>query len=531
MRRRHFLKSTATAAAIAALRPQSLFATVDDDNVLAKQLSSDPLRPQFHLLPAKNWMNDPNGPIFWRGHYHMFFQYNPNSAVWGDMHWNHAVSDDMIHWRHLPIALAPTPNGDDSDGCFTGSAVDDNGTATIIYTGVKSVAADRATLRDGHHNFRETQLLATSKDPNLLTWQKSDKPVIEPPQDKNLSGFRDPFLFKVPTPTTSESNAGPWYCGIASGQFKKGGRVLLYESKNLRDWKFLHPLAEGQWSGRESTDPVGSGEMWECPDFFPLGKKWVLLYSTAGSVFWVVGDLDPKELVFHSQTRGILDHGAYYAQKTQLDAKGNRILWGWITEKRPDDQLLLAGWAGCMSLPRILTIADDNTLEMEFAPEVRSLRRKTFEIPNKLSEPDRLLRGLRLNIENVSGEFFWMSDAQKSHFHLGSQDGYWFTVSTETTTERLKIDRGWQNNRNPCNKTPSPRVLAVRRCQRNRINLRQTLRDHHSELPPTLRSLKNRLRPNGEKSVPILRLAAPTHIPQPPHHLRPSLVLATTLNN
>jgi glycosyl hydrolase family 32 len=94
MRRRHFLKSTATAAAIAALRPQNLFATVDED-ALAKQLASDPLRPQFHLLPAKNWMNDPNGPIFWRGKYHMFFQYNPSSAVWGDMHWNHAVSDDI----------------------------------------------------------------------------------------------------------------------------------------------------------------------------------------------------------------------------------------------------------------------------------------------------------------------------------------------------------------------------------------------------------------------------------------------------
>src|SRR5580704_9608334 len=183
--RRLFLKSSAAAATITALRPKNLFA--QNDAALQSNLAADPLRPQFHLLPAKNWMNDPNGPIFWRGKYHMFFQYNPNSAVWGDMHWNHAVTDDMIHWKHEPIALAPTPGGDDSDGCFTG-------TATSIYTGVKSVSADRATLRDGHHNFRETQLLATSKDPNLLTWQKLDKPVIEPPQDPNLTGFRDPFL-------------------------------------------------------------------------------------------------------------------------------------------------------------------------------------------------------------------------------------------------------------------------------------------------------------------------------------------------
>ncbi|HET8965156.1 MAG TPA: glycoside hydrolase family 32 protein, partial [Candidatus Acidoferrum sp.] len=90
-------------------------------------------------------MNDPNGPIYWKGQYHMFFQYNPNAAVWGNMHWAHAVSPDMIHWRHMPVALAPTPGWDDADGCFTGSAVDDNGTAAILYTGVKSVAAEHAT--------------------------------------------------------------------------------------------------------------------------------------------------------------------------------------------------------------------------------------------------------------------------------------------------------------------------------------------------------------------------------------------------
>ena len=87
------------------------------------RLAADPLRPQFHLLPVKSWMNDPNGPILWNGLYHMFYQYNPNAAVWGDMHWNHAVSEDMIHWHHMPIALAPTPGWDDADGCFTGSAV------------------------------------------------------------------------------------------------------------------------------------------------------------------------------------------------------------------------------------------------------------------------------------------------------------------------------------------------------------------------------------------------------------------------
>lgn len=439
--RRTFIKTSA--AALAALHLPSRIvgadAAAEGDDALRAKLAADPLRPQIHLLPAKNWMNDPNGPIFWRGKYHMFFQYNPNSAVWGDMHWNHAVSDDMIHWKHLPIALAPTAGWDDADGCFTGSAVNENGTITVLYTGVKSVAADHATLRDGHHNFRETQCLATSKDPTLLTWEKYKTPVIEPPQDPNLTGFRDPFLFRVPTRATSESDGSPWYCGVASGQFKKGGRVLLYESHNLHEWKYLHPLAEGEWTGREHSDPVGSGEMWECPDFFPLGKKWVLLYSTAGNVFWEVGDLDPKELVFHSQKRGILDHGAYYAQKTQLDAHGNRILWGWITETRPDAELLAAGWAGCMALPRTLSLSADNSLEMVVAPETRSLRHQAFEIPNELSAADRASRAGEFEIKDVCGEFFWMSDAQKSNFSLADQSGAWITVSLDTGPDGPKL--------------------------------------------------------------------------------------------
>ncbi|MGC1906064.1 MAG: glycoside hydrolase family 32 protein [Candidatus Acidiferrum sp.] len=436
--RRTFIKTSA--AALAALHfPARVAGAVADDDALRAKLAGDPLRPQFHLLPAKNWMNDPNGPIFWRGKYHMFFQYNPNSAVWGDMHWNHAVSGDMIHWKHLPIALAPTSGWDDADGCFTGSAVvDADGTATILYTGVKSVAADRATLRDGHHNFRETQCLATSKDPMLLSWEKYKMPVIEPRQDPNLTGFRDPFLFRLP-PAASEFAGGPWYCGVASGQFKRGGRVLLYESHNLREWKYLHPLAEGEWTGHEHSDPVGSGEMWECPDFFPLGKKWVLLYSTAGNVFWEVGDLDPKELVFHSQKRGVLDHGAYYAQKTQFDAHGNRILWGWITEKRPEAEFLSAGWAGCMSLPRKLSLSADNDLEMVVAPEVRSLRHQVFEIPNELSASDRSSRAGDFEIKNVCGEFFWMSDAQKSHFALADQSGPWLVVSLDTGPDGPKL--------------------------------------------------------------------------------------------
>src|SRR5260370_28622951 len=97
-----------------------------------ERVAADPLRPQYHLLPARNWMNDPNGPIHWNGRDHMFFQYNPNAAVWGDLHWGHAASEGMIHLHHLPIALAPTPGWDDADGCFTVSPVNVRGTARTL---------------------------------------------------------------------------------------------------------------------------------------------------------------------------------------------------------------------------------------------------------------------------------------------------------------------------------------------------------------------------------------------------------------
>src|SRR5436309_13933314 len=208
--RRDFVRTLSASSAWASLPP---FLWKSED--LRERLVADPLRPQYHLLPAKNWMNDPNGPIHWNGRYHTFFQYNPNTAVWGDMHWAHAVSDDMIHWRHLPVALAPTPGWDDADGCFTGSAADDHGTATVLYTGVKSCAPEQATLRDGVHNFREVQCLATSSDPQLLTWNKWKQPVIQPPSEPGLTGFRDPFLWR-------EDNQ--WYLGVGSGLAKQGGR-------------------------------------------------------------------------------------------------------------------------------------------------------------------------------------------------------------------------------------------------------------------------------------------------------------------
>jgi beta-fructofuranosidase len=418
--RRNFLQALC-AAPLATVTDLKLFnprSFLEKDDAQSR-LAADPLRPQFHLLPAKNWMNDPNGPIFWKGMYHMFFQYNPNAAVWGDMHWAHAISPDMIHWKHLPVALAPTPGWADADGCFTGSAVDDRGTPTILYTGVKTVSPQFATLRDGTHNFREVQCLATSDDPLLRTWSKWKTPVIEPPPDPLLTGFRDPFLWR---------DSEFWYLGVASGIRKQGGKVLLYRSRDLRQWKYLHPLASGQWTERENINPVDSGEMWECPDFFPLGSKHVLLYSTAGKVAWETGELDPKELTFHSQRTGVLDYGAYYAQKTQLDAHGNRILWGWIPERRPDSQLIAAGWAGCMALPRLLSLDKQGDLQMRVAPAAESLRAWSTYAAN-LSTEERPLSLRSLEMQNLCEELRWSAASGPCSLTLEDSTGPWWSLN------------------------------------------------------------------------------------------------------
>jgi beta-fructofuranosidase len=342
------------------------FATLAGLSIDVAAIARDPLRPQFHLLPPQNWMNDPNGPIFWKGSYHLFYQLNPNAAVWGDMHWGHAVSPDMVHWKHLPIALAPTPGGADSEGCFSGSAVVFDGKPTFIYTGVQNAPPSQITLRDGNDKLRETQMLAIAADDQLLHWKKVNTPVIPtPPPGMVVTGFRDPCPWR---------EGETWYVGIGSGEREVGGCVLLYRSKDFRHWEYMHKLAQGKPNGKVAANPCDSGEMWECPDFFDVSGHHCLLYSTEGQVFWTTGEYDGKQHRYVPTRTGVIDHGAYYAPKSFIAPDGRRILWGWIRETRPEAQYSAAGWAGVMSLPRVLAVNRDGQLEMNPAIEVEKLR-------------------------------------------------------------------------------------------------------------------------------------------------------------
>lgn len=315
-------------------------------------------RPLYHFHPEANWMNDPNGLIQWQGQYHLFYQYNPHGPYHGTIHWGHATSRDLAHWTHAPIALTPSDAGPDEDGCYSGCAVDDHGVPTLIYTGI------RGTDRD---HRREATCLATSAD-NLRTWTTyAGNPVIAaPPEGLDVVGFRDPYVWK---------EGDTWYQVIGSGVRGQGGTVFLYASPDLIQWDYLNPLYHRD---ERLTDSVWTGSMWECPQFFPLGDKHVLIVSVwdAGKTHYTVyfvGSYAQGRFAPESVHR--LDLGAdYYAPATMLDDHGRRLIWGWSWEGRSQAAQQASGWAGVMSLPRELTLRADGTLGIQPVPELQALR-------------------------------------------------------------------------------------------------------------------------------------------------------------
>jgi len=305
-------------------------------------VANDPLRPAFHFAAPAHWMSDINGPIYYKDAYHIFYQHNPFGAEWGNMSWGHARSEDLIHWQHLPVALTPTPGEYDKDGVFSGSCVVHDSIPTIIYTGVSP----------------EVQCLAFSYD-DMNTWKKyAGNPVIpQPPQD-NLTGFRDPFVWKEDE---------RWYMLVGSGIRNIGGTALLYSSKNLIQWQYLNPIC------------TGFGEIWECPNFFRLNNKYVLIVSPEDEVQYAIGEYNNHR--FYPEAWQRLDLGgvkSFYAPNTLIDSHGRRLLWGWVegggTSGYP--------WNGQLTLPRTLALRSDGKLGQKPIPELQTLRGQSFSYRN-----------------------------------------------------------------------------------------------------------------------------------------------------
>ena len=226
---------------------------------VAEQYISESDRPAFHLSTRVGWMNDPNGFSYYKGQYHLFHQYYPYEVKWGPMHWAHAVSDDLLHWTYLPCALAPD-SLPDRDGCFSGSAVElPDGRQLLIYTGVVSAGRRMGELE----NVVQHQCLAVGDGIDYVKYEGN--PVLnddDVPEGCSKEDFRDPHIW--------QEKDGTYRCVVAVRPADGSGMILLYSSPDGFNWKFESILAENK---------NRFGKMWECPDFFELDGKYVLLVS------------------------------------------------------------------------------------------------------------------------------------------------------------------------------------------------------------------------------------------------------------
>ncbi|BBK78975.1 MULTISPECIES: glycoside hydrolase family 32 protein [Clostridium] len=331
---------------------------------LAKENINERYRLGYHIMAPANWINDPNGLIQYKGEYHVFYQHHPYDENWGPMHWGHVKSKDCIHWKHCPIALAP---GDEFDkgGCFSGSAVDNNGELTLIYTGHNYIDKEKDI-------FYETQNIAVSKDG--ITFEKyENNPVIAVPPEDSIHHFRDPKVWK---------HEDKWYMVVGNSTKDNIGRVILYSSLDLRKWDYVGTLA---------TSKGELGYMWECPDFFKLGDKYVLSFSPQGiekkdgkypNLFqtgYIVGDYDYAKNEFKHGTFNEFDNGHdFYAVQTFLDDKGRRIAIGWMDMWESDMPTKQDGWCGALTMPRELTLSNDNKIKMNPIEEAEFLREENI---------------------------------------------------------------------------------------------------------------------------------------------------------
>lgn len=354
----------------------------------------------YHIMAPANWINDPNGLIQYKGEYHVFYQHHPYDENWGPMHWGHVKSRDLVHWEHCPIALVP---GDDydKDGCFSGSAVDNKGELTLIYTGHNYIDKEKDI-------FYENQNVAISKDG--INFEKvEENPVVAKPPVDSSKHFRDPKVWKY---------EDKWYMILGNSNKEGIGRVILYTSADLRKWEYLGVLTESDGT---------LGYMWECPDFFELDGKYVLTFSPQGlekkgnlynNLFqtgYLVGDYDYKNNKFvHDYSFKELDNGHdFYAVQTFLDDKGRRIAIGWMDMWESDMPTKKDGWCGALTLPRVLTLGEDNNILMNPVEELTLLRESQHnECANKLISENYLVKATDdlieikavFNLNNCSAE-------------------------------------------------------------------------------------------------------------------------------
>ncbi len=389
-------------------------------------------RQKYHFMGENGWINDPNGLIYFRGKYHFFYQYNPHDAFWGEMHWGHAVSKDMLHWEYLPIALTPDKDYDHhpKGGCFSGSAIEHEGKLWVFYTG---------TINEGN-GFVQHQCLAYSEDG--VNFQKyAGNPIIEQPSWVEPAFFRDPKVWK---------KEEVFYM-VLGANIKENGQALLYKSTNLFDWEFVNFMCESNGE---------LGFMFECPDFFTVDGKDALIFSPMGlknrTSLNLIGNLNYETGKFIWNSINETDWGhEYYAPQSFEDNKGRRILvawansWDWMPFWKDWGPTYKDGWCGHFNVPRVAHIDAKNRLSVEPIEELKQLRSDKKQLQHvslsnqKLEIPmeDGCIYDMELMINRKK------STAKNFELHLRKGQGKETVVKIDFANQCMSVNKensdGW----------------------------------------------------------------------------------------
>lgn len=430
-------------------------------------------RPAFHLSARTGWMNDPNGFSYYGGKYHMFYQYHPYDCHWGPMHWGHAVSEDLLHWEYLPAALAPDENYD-RDGCFSGSAVVlPDGRHLLMYTGVLKEQQGNGEIRE-----IQTQCLAVGDGTDYEKWEKNPVLTVDNlPEGCSKYDFRDPKMW--------QKADGTYCCVIGNRPADGSGQILLFESRDGFAWKYKKVLA---FNGNRF------GKMWECPDFFKLGEKWVLLtspqdmlpsrfeYHNGNGTLCLIGDFDEETETFTEQYDQSIDYGIdFYAPQTVLTPDGRRIMIGWMQNwDTCNFRAQNLSWFGQMSLPRELSI-ENGRLYQRPVRELDEMRGNKVEYKDvSFSGELRLegIKGRRVDMELLVGPEEGQDIYQKFAVRFAQNDRFRTSLSFHPKDSILKIDRKFSGSRRA--------IIHQRRSQVNsdgdRLKLRMILDRFSAEI-------------------------------------------------
>lgn len=386
-------------------------------------------KPVFHVTPPIGWMNDPNGFSLYQGKVHLFYQYHPYRDTWGPMHWGHCISEDFVQWQELPAALAPDADYD-AAGCFSGSAIETEDGHVLLYTGV--MEKEKA---DGTKEIVQQQCLAIGDG---ICYEKiNENPVIRAeqlPDGFSREDFRDPKVWRE-----KES----YYLVAGNKNEQQNGQVVLFESKDLRTWQYLSVLADNQGK---------YGRMWECPDFFSLGQKSVLVVSpqdmqadgmefhNGNQAAALIGEYDRQSHHLQEEQIISLDYGIdFYAPQTLETEDGRRIMIAWMQSWDMNIKPANQKWNGMMTIPRQLELRE-HVLYQYPVKELEHYRTEPVvytgrEITGQCQIPDIRGRVLDLTVELLDGDY------EEFTFSFAKNERYATSFRYVRATQTLEFDR------------------------------------------------------------------------------------------